>query len=67
MENFISDAVVIQGAVFSVLLALFMTWLGLSGLFRVLPGTMHLSVPRSKSIARLAVAGAQNSRQRENS
>jgi len=53
MENFISDAMVIEGALFSFLLALFMTWLGLSGLFRMLPATMHMSPASSKSVARL--------------
>jgi hypothetical protein len=51
MENFISDAMVIEGALFSFLLALFMTWLGLSGLFRILPGTLHVSLASANSVA----------------
>jgi hypothetical protein len=37
METFMSDAMVIEGALLSFLLALCMTWLGLSGLFRLMP------------------------------
>ncbi|HEX3378021.1 MAG TPA: hypothetical protein VHS29_14220 [Candidatus Acidoferrales bacterium] len=48
METFINDAMVIEGALLSFLLALCMTWLGLSGLFRVLPATMHSNSGRSR-------------------
>jgi hypothetical protein len=36
METFLSDAVVVEGALFSFLLALWMTWMGLRGLFRLM-------------------------------
>jgi hypothetical protein len=65
MENFISDAIVIESALFSFLLALFMTWLGLIGLFRALPATMRLSPVTSKTIVRLTAERARESRQRE--
>jgi len=39
METFISGAMVIEGALLSFLLALSMTWLGLHGLFRLMPVT----------------------------
>ncbi|HEX3372499.1 MAG TPA: hypothetical protein VHS08_08270 [Candidatus Acidoferrales bacterium] len=65
MENFINDAMVIEGALFSFLLALFMTWLGLSGLFRMLPATMHLSPARAKTVAGITAATAQEVRPRE--
>jgi hypothetical protein len=45
METFMSDAMVIEGALLSFLLALCMTWLGLSGLFRLLPGTARIVQP----------------------
>jgi hypothetical protein len=45
METFLSDAMVIEGALLSFLLALCMTWLGLSGLFRLLPGTARIVQP----------------------
>ncbi len=39
METFMSGAMVIEGALLSFLLALWMTWLGLRGLFRLMPVT----------------------------
>ncbi len=39
METFMSGAMVIEGALLSFLLALWMTWLGLRGLFLLLPAT----------------------------
>jgi hypothetical protein len=45
MENFMSGAMVIEGAVLSFLLALCMTWLGLSGLFRLMPITAKIVQP----------------------
>jgi hypothetical protein len=46
MENFISGAMVIEGALLSFLLALWMTWLGLRGLFRLMPVTIRPAVSR---------------------
>lgn len=48
MENFINEAMVIEGALLSFLLALCMTWLGLSGLFRVIPAAMRSNSTRSQ-------------------
>jgi hypothetical protein len=45
METFMSDAMVIEGALLSFLLALCMTWLGLSGLFRLMPLTSRIVQP----------------------
>jgi hypothetical protein len=45
METFMSDAMVIEGALLSFLLALCMTWLGLSGLFRLMPFTSRIVQP----------------------
>jgi hypothetical protein len=39
METFMSGAMVIEAALLSFLLALWMTWLGLRGLFRLMPVT----------------------------
>ena len=39
METFMSGATVVEGALLSFLLALWMTWLGLRGLFRMMPVT----------------------------
>jgi hypothetical protein len=48
VETFINDAMVIEGALLSFLLALWMTWLGLSGLFRVIPATIRANSGRSQ-------------------
>jgi hypothetical protein len=45
METFMSEAMVIEGALLSFLLALCMTWLGLSGLFRLMPITSRIVQP----------------------
>jgi hypothetical protein len=45
METFISDVLVVEGALLSFLLGLFMTWLGLHGLFRLISGTANMVQP----------------------
>jgi hypothetical protein len=45
METFMNGAMVIEGALFSFLLALCMTWLGLNGLFRLMPVTAKMVQP----------------------
>ena len=45
METFMSDAMVIEGVLLSFLLALCMTWLGLSGLFWMMPLTSRIVQP----------------------
>ncbi len=45
METFMSGAMVIEGALFSFLLALWMTWLGLRGLFHLMPATSRSAQP----------------------
>ncbi len=37
METFMSAAMVVEGALLSFLLALWMAWMGLRGLFRLMP------------------------------
>lgn len=39
METFMNGAMVIEGALLSFLLSLWMTWIGLRGLFRLLSAT----------------------------
>ncbi len=39
METFMNGATVAEGALLSFLLALWMTWMGLRGLFRLMPAT----------------------------
>jgi hypothetical protein len=45
METFMSGAMVVEGALLSFLLALWMTWLGLRGLFRLMPVTAQIVQP----------------------
>lgn len=59
METFMNGAMVIEGALFSFLLALCMTWLGLHGLFRLMPATAKIVQP-----IRLIAEGNESNRQR---
>jgi hypothetical protein len=45
METFMNAAIVIEAALLSFLLALCMTWLGLYGLFRLMPATAKIVQP----------------------
>jgi hypothetical protein len=46
MGAFMSGAMVVEGALLSFLLALWMTWLGLCGLFRLMPVTGRPAMSR---------------------
>ena len=60
METFMSGAMVIEGALLSFLLALCMTWLGLHGLFRLMPVTAKVVQP-----IQLVANGQIGNRQRD--
>jgi hypothetical protein len=60
METFMSGAMVIEGALLSFLLALCMTWLGLHGLFRLMPVTAKIVQP-----IQLVANGQIGNRQRD--
>ena len=45
METFMSGAMVIEAVLLSFLLALWMAWLGLRGLFRLMPATSQTFQP----------------------
>jgi len=60
METFMSGAMVIEGALLSFLLALCMTWLGLNGLFRLMPVTAKIVQP-----IQLVANGQIGNRQRD--
>jgi hypothetical protein len=45
METFLNGVIVIEAALLSFLLALCMTWLGLHGLFQLMPGTARIVQP----------------------
>jgi hypothetical protein len=46
METFVSGAIVVEGALLSFLLALWMTWLGLLGPLRLIPVTISPATGR---------------------
>ena len=54
METLMNGAMVVEGALLSFLLALWMTWLGLNGLFRLMPATSRPVAGRVTQPARLA-------------
>jgi hypothetical protein len=60
MDTFMNGAMVIEGALLSFFVALWMTWLGLRGLFRLMPATSQ-SVQR----IRFAATQQQGNRRRE--
>ena len=60
MGNFMSVVMVIEATLLSFLLALWMTWMGLRGLFRLMPITAHAADP-----IRLLANRQETHRQRE--
>jgi hypothetical protein len=59
MESFMNGTMLVEATLLSFLLALWMTWLGLNGLFRLLPVTS----PNAASIKFVANQRAGNRRQ----
>jgi len=53
MDTFMSGAMAVEGALLSFLLALWMTWLALSGLLRLMPATSRPVVRRLAPPVRL--------------
>jgi hypothetical protein len=45
MESFMNGAVLIQATLLSFLLGLWVTWIGLRGLFRLMPGARPEAAP----------------------
>jgi hypothetical protein len=56
METFMDGATFIEATLLSFLLALWITWLGLRGLFRLMPGTRPDAVPIRLAVRRAARA-----------
>jgi hypothetical protein len=65
METFMSGAMVIEGALLSFLLALWMTWLALRGLFRLMPVTCPPSTGTQVQPVRFVANPQQGNRHRE--
>jgi len=64
METFMSGAMVVEGALLSFLLALWMTWLGLRGLFRLMPATVRPVTTRIVQPIRFVANRPEGSRRR---
>jgi hypothetical protein len=60
MESFMDVAMLIEAAMLSFLLALWITWLGLRGLFRLLPGAKFDAAPIRIAARRAAGAPSRN-------
>ena len=65
METFMSGAMVIEGALLSFLLALWTTWLGLRGLFRLMPATSSPAAGRTVQPIRFVPNRQQGNRRRD--
>jgi len=65
METFMSRAMVIEGALLSFLLALWVTWLGLCGLFRLMPATSGPAIGHTVQPIRFAPNRQQGNRRRD--
>jgi hypothetical protein len=65
METFMSGAMVIEAALLSFLLALWMTWLVLRGLFQLMPVTGTPATRRGVQPIRFVANGQQGNRRRD--
>lgn len=65
METFMSEAIILEATLISVLLALWLTWLLMQGLFRLMPAAAHAPTTRPARPIRLA-ANATRATDRRN-
>ena len=65
MDTFMSEAIILEATLVSVLLALWLTWLLMQGLFRLMPATAPANVNRPMSPIRLAAGGEPLSERRK--
>jgi hypothetical protein len=65
METFMSGAIVIEAALLSFLLALWVTWVALRGLFQLMPVTSGQSNARVVQRIRFAAKGQSTTRRRD--
>jgi hypothetical protein len=65
METFMNGAMMIEGAMLSFLLALWMTWIGLRGLFRLMPATSSPAAGRIVQPIRFGANRQQGNRRRD--
>ena len=60
MESFMDIALLIEATMLSFLLALWITWMGLRGLFRIMPGARFDAAPIRITARRAAGAPSRN-------
>jgi hypothetical protein len=65
MDTFMSEAIVLEAVLISVLLALWVTWLLMRGLFLLMPATNHAAAPRPIRPIRLVANRPQANRRRD--
>jgi hypothetical protein len=65
MQTFMNGAMVIEGGLLSFLLALGMTWIGLHGLFRLMPVTSARAAGRVVQPVQIIARRQQGNRQRD--
>jgi hypothetical protein len=65
METFMNGAMMIEGALLSFLLSLWMTWIGLRGLFRLMPAMSSPATSRSGQPIRFVANRQQGNRRRD--
>jgi hypothetical protein len=65
MQTFMSEAIVLEATLVSVLLALWMTWLVLRGLFHLMPATSSPVANRAVRPIRVAQSGQPANRRRD--
>jgi hypothetical protein len=65
MDTFMGEAIILEAALISVLLALWLTWLLMQGLFRLMPATAQANANRPVRPIRL-VANEQRTNERRN-
>jgi len=59
MDTFMSEAIILEAALISVLLALWLTSLLMHGLFRLMPATAHAPTTRPVRPIRLVASGSR--------
>jgi hypothetical protein len=65
MENFLGDAIILEAALASVLLALWMTWLAMRGLFLLMPAKAAPIAERVANSSPLAGRHHETTRHRQ--
>ena len=65
MDTFMSEAIIVEATLISVLVALWLTWLLMQGLFRLMPATAPSSVNPPARPIRLVAGGPHTDERRK--